>query len=234
MTPAVYAKARSEIVALFGWDADSLTPDQMLRLDCAVALRLALDELQSRVIRGESVDMNRMLTASEALARLLPPAVLSAPPPAQRSDPHEAFLRRYLEMRERGGIPDEGMLQGTINAQAREIEELHAEVARWRASVWPAPEPSSVPSARPAASAVPTPAEPPKPVPNAPVVARPGWQTKEQMDAANARAAAALASAAPHKTNPWDAAGGRSAFTVNGQSEPWCGFLRADGSWAEF
>jgi hypothetical protein len=87
ITPTVYAKARAEIIALFGWDADSLLPDQMLRLDCAVALRLALDDLQGRVVRGESIDMTRMLTASEALARLLPPAVLATPPSAPRSDP---------------------------------------------------------------------------------------------------------------------------------------------------
>jgi len=43
ITPNVYAKARSEIIALFGWNTDSLSPEQSLRLDCAVALRLALD-----------------------------------------------------------------------------------------------------------------------------------------------------------------------------------------------
>src|SRR3984893_4297274 len=86
ITPGGYAKARSEIIALFGWKADNLSPDQTLRLDCAVALRLALDDLQGRIVRGESADVSRMLTASEALARLLPPTVLAVPPSEQRED----------------------------------------------------------------------------------------------------------------------------------------------------
>jgi hypothetical protein len=92
ITPNVYSKVRGEIVTLFGWNADSLTPDQVLRIDCAVALRIGLDDLQGRVMRGdgESVDMAKMLTASEALSRLLPPP--TAPPQllsarAARTDP---------------------------------------------------------------------------------------------------------------------------------------------------
>src|SRR6266446_2514943 len=95
VTTAVYAKARAEIIALFRWDASSLSPDQMLRLDCAVALRLALDDLQGRLIRGEPIDMNRMLTASEALSRLLPPAVLASPPPEHREDAREHMWKTY-------------------------------------------------------------------------------------------------------------------------------------------
>jgi hypothetical protein len=96
ITPTIYAKARSEVLALFGWNANSLSPDPMLRLDCAVALRLPLDDLQGRVVRGESVDMTRMLTASEALSRLLPPTVLAAPPPGNSLDPrHLAASHRY-------------------------------------------------------------------------------------------------------------------------------------------
>jgi hypothetical protein len=86
ITASVYAKARGEIIALFGWNADSLSADQTLRIDCAVALRLALDDLQGKLLRGESADVSRMLTASEALARLLPPTVLATPPAEQRDD----------------------------------------------------------------------------------------------------------------------------------------------------
>jgi hypothetical protein len=76
----VYSKARSEIITLFGWNVDKLSPDQTLRLDCAVALRLALDDLQGRVVRGESIGLAKMLTAADALSRLLPPAAPAAPP----------------------------------------------------------------------------------------------------------------------------------------------------------
>ena len=133
VTAAAYAKARSEIATLFGWNAGVLSPDQVLRLDCAVALRLALDDLQGRLIRGEPIDMNRMLTASEALAKLLPPAVLAAPPPKMRSDPRAALLEMILQMRERDGVPDVITLQETIDEQAAEIEQLRAEVAALKA-----------------------------------------------------------------------------------------------------
>jgi hypothetical protein len=45
-----------------------------------------------------------MLTASEALARLLPPAVLAAPPPEHRADPRQVMWQIYKQMRERGEI----------------------------------------------------------------------------------------------------------------------------------
>jgi hypothetical protein len=130
VTPQVYAKARSEIIALFGWNGDSLSPDQLLRLDCAVSLRLALDDLQGRIVRGESADVSRMLTASEALARLLPPAALAAPPPdeSHHQDPRQVMWEIYRQMRERGEVPPEGWHQHRIN-------ELEAEVATLRAQL---------------------------------------------------------------------------------------------------
>jgi hypothetical protein len=146
ITPQIYAKARSEIIALFRWDADILSPDQMLRLDCAVALRLALDDLQGRVIRGESIDMARMLTASEALARLLPPAVLASPPPEHREDPREALLEMIMQMRERGEIADraeEPTLRERIVALEAALAAKYAELAALRAG---APSPGSPPA----------------------------------------------------------------------------------------
>ena len=128
ITPSDYAKARSEIIALFGWNADSLTPDQVLRVDCAVALRLALDDLQGRIVRGESVDVARMLTASEALARLLPPTVLATPPSEQHGDPRQVMWEIYRQMRERGEVPPEGWHQHRIDALAAEIAALRAQL----------------------------------------------------------------------------------------------------------
>ena len=142
VTATVYAKARAEIIALFGWDADSLAPDQMLRLDCAVALRLALDDLQGRVIRGESIDMARMLTASEALARLLPPAVLATPPAEPREDPRKALLEMILKMRDRDADGFEG-----YDGKVKQVEVLQAEIAQLRAQLaGKTPEDSDVPT----------------------------------------------------------------------------------------
>jgi hypothetical protein len=122
ITPSGYVKARSEILSLFGWNADSLSPDETLRIDCAVALRLALDDLQGRIVRGESADVARMLTASEALARLLPPAVLATPPAEEHGDPRVEMLRIYMQMRERG----------EIGLTADRVAELEGEVERLR------------------------------------------------------------------------------------------------------
>ena len=142
ITAAVYAKAKSEIIALFGWDADILAPDQLLRIDCAVALRLALDDLQGRVIRGESIDMGRMLTASEALARLLPPAVLATPPAEPREDPRKALLEMILQMRDRDADAFEG-----YDGKVKQVEALQAEVEQLRAQLaGRTPEDSDVPT----------------------------------------------------------------------------------------
>jgi hypothetical protein len=128
----VYAKARSEIIALFGWDANSLSPDQTLRLDCAVALRLALDDLQGRVVRGESVDVARMLTAADALSRLLPPAALAAPPPEHRVDPRQVMWQTYLGMRRRGDLAGD---ENSFDFQRRRRLELEAEVEQLKAQL---------------------------------------------------------------------------------------------------
>jgi hypothetical protein len=135
ITPTVYAKARSEVLGLFGWNADSLSPDQMLRVDCAVALRLALDDLQGRIVRGESIDVNRMLTAAEALGRLLPPAVLASPPPGNRVDPRQVMWETYLGMRRRGEL-GERVQEPTLR---QKIAELEAEVERLKAAGGSAP-----------------------------------------------------------------------------------------------
>jgi hypothetical protein len=156
VTASVYAKARHEIIALFGWNADGLSPDQMLRLDCAVALRLALDDLQGRLIRGESIDMNRMLTASEALSRLLPPAVLAAPPPANRVDPRQVMWETYLGMRRRGEL-GERVQEPTLR---QKIAELEAEVERLKAAGGSAPVEASPPApAAPNGAPAPAPAD---------------------------------------------------------------------------
>jgi hypothetical protein len=134
VTAAGYAKARAEIIGLFGWDADILAPAQVLRVDCATALRLALDELQGRLVRGEAVDVTKMLTASEALSRLLPAAVLAAPPSERREDPRKVLFDLIMQMRERDGVPSSG-----LDARDDEIARLQVEIAQLRARLGDAP-----------------------------------------------------------------------------------------------
>jgi hypothetical protein len=148
VTSSHYAKARSEIIALFGWSADGLTADQVLRIDCATALRLALDDLQGRIVRGESVDVARMLTASEALSRLLPPSALAVPPSEQHGDPRVKMFEIYMQMRERGEVPPEGWHQHRIKELEAENEALKARLAGGQPDV-----PTVVESTRSPASA---------------------------------------------------------------------------------
>jgi hypothetical protein len=133
---------------------------------------LALDDLQGRIVRGESIDVNRMLTAAEALAKLLPAAVLASPPPEHRADPRRIMFDNYMAMRRRG----EQFGQG-YDGLKLENERLRAELAALKAAGAPAPdEPSDdipvvvarvpapagnvVPLSRPPATSAPAPAAP--------------------------------------------------------------------------
>jgi hypothetical protein len=126
--------------AAIGWNAGALSPEQALRIDCVTVLRLALDDLHARLINGERVDMARMLTASEALAKLLPSAVLAAPPAEHREDPRKALLAMLLEMRDRDGAADtaaEPSLREEIAALRAENEMLRRAARAAGASVTP-------------------------------------------------------------------------------------------------
>jgi hypothetical protein len=71
---AVYQKVRATTIALLGFDPGDLTPTQSAQVDVATALRFAIDDMQQRLLNGQSVDSQKLLAASEALARLMPPS----------------------------------------------------------------------------------------------------------------------------------------------------------------
>src|SRR5689334_17373916 len=56
---------------LLGYDLANLTSAQSIRLDRAAALRLELDDIQSRQLAGLTIDMTKYVAASEALERLV-------------------------------------------------------------------------------------------------------------------------------------------------------------------
>src|SRR4051794_9491500 len=103
--PNLYERARSETLSLLGWQSDdSLSPDQVMRLDLCTSLRLAIDDMNGRLARGEPADVSKLLAANDALERYLP-----APrnPPPQREgdpDPRETMWQTYRAMRERGEL----------------------------------------------------------------------------------------------------------------------------------
>src|SRR5258708_40240618 len=99
--PPVYAQARAETAAMLGYDLASLTAEQATRLDVAAALRLAVDDQSGKLARGETADVTKLLSASEALARLLPP-LREPPAPTNAPDPRQIMWETYLGMRRRG------------------------------------------------------------------------------------------------------------------------------------
>jgi hypothetical protein len=128
----VYAKARAETAKLLGYgdDIDGLTAAQSTRLDVASALRIVIDDQAAKLLRGESADVGKLLSTSEALAKILPPAVLATPPPdaSHHQDPRQVMFKIYMEMRERGEVPPEGWYQHRINGLEAEVAALKAQL----------------------------------------------------------------------------------------------------------
>jgi hypothetical protein len=68
----LYRRLRAESAQLLGLDPASLTTAQGLRVDLVASLRLALDTFTAQQLRGEPVDVGKMLSCAESLERLLP------------------------------------------------------------------------------------------------------------------------------------------------------------------
>jgi hypothetical protein len=156
----LYQKARAETAKILGYKLARLTPEQTMRLDCVVALRLALDDMQGRIVRGETVDVAKMLTASEALAKLLPPQVLASPPARDDVDPWQKMIDIYTDMRARGELAEKINPNSSAN-RVRELEakvaELEGEVERLRGAA-PVPELVNVVPMKPKSKPTPAPA----------------------------------------------------------------------------
>jgi hypothetical protein len=133
ITPSVYAKARSEVASMLGYDLDNLSAEQATRVDIATALRVLLDNQTGKLLRGESLDARELLMASDALSKILPQ--LREPAAAPREDPRQVMWQIYSEMRSRGEINlrKDGEIPGE-GLQAK-ITQLESENAQLRAAL---------------------------------------------------------------------------------------------------
>jgi hypothetical protein len=71
-TIELYAKLRQQTAALLGYDLDKgMTAAQVVRLDRTTTLRLLADDLQSKAVRGEEIDIAKFNETMEELEKLL-------------------------------------------------------------------------------------------------------------------------------------------------------------------
>jgi hypothetical protein len=145
--------ARAEAAVLLGLDPKRpLCPADNLRVQLVCSLRAVIDHAGETALEGSAVDIARLLSATEALTKLLPGREL--PQPAYREggadDPRQLLLDMYMTARRNGGVSDQGAL-------VDEIAALKAENALLRAGPTPpapsppvTPAPNVVPLSRPA------------------------------------------------------------------------------------
>jgi hypothetical protein len=115
----------------FGDDPSKLCGADRIRVGMVAGLTAAVDAATESLLAGNSSagDIGRLTSSVEALVRLLPKATTE--PVSQRPDPRVALLEMLLEMRERAGIPPEGV---GPSLRAR-IVELETENAKLKAAV---------------------------------------------------------------------------------------------------
>jgi hypothetical protein len=68
-----------ELATVAGFDPDSLSADERMRVEHAAVLRLQHETLAARVIGGQAVDTNELIRLNEVVAALLPPAKVAGP-----------------------------------------------------------------------------------------------------------------------------------------------------------
>jgi hypothetical protein len=107
---ADYAALRTETSEMFGYDLANLSLTQGLQLDLVSLLRLEVDTMQGQVLAGDTVDLNRLVTAHAMLQKMLPERSLVAPAPAPEArfgNEHRARLRDLIERTVLASTPDE-------------------------------------------------------------------------------------------------------------------------------
>jgi hypothetical protein len=114
-----------------GRDPSRLGASDRLKVDLVSTLRLVIDHAGEAVLDGGVTDLGRLVTAVEHLTKLLPARQLE-PPVQTRSDPREALLRMFMQMKERGEIDETKV--ATNQALRAENKRLRAEIAALKAA----------------------------------------------------------------------------------------------------
>jgi hypothetical protein len=133
----VYEKLRRETATLLGFDADTLTPSQDVRVSMVAGLRLELDRLQTLQMRGEAVDAKVLVSVGEQLEAALRPAQSQEARRGQNRAKLEALINATLAA---GDAAEKTRVQ---ELEAR-VQQLEAELVQARGgTVSPAATPTA-------------------------------------------------------------------------------------------
>jgi hypothetical protein len=104
---------RASTITLLGYDdVEHLTAAQQIRIDRAITLRLTIDDLQARQLRGERIDVSGFVEASESLERMVGGNPLEA---STRFGPdHRERLRQLIENALRGSEEQDAEDEATM------------------------------------------------------------------------------------------------------------------------
>jgi hypothetical protein len=97
---AANERLKVETAAMLSLDPANLSLTQGLQLDLVSLLRLEVDTMQGKVLAGETVDRDRLVTAHAMLQKMLPAQALVAPasePEARFGDEHRRKLRDMIQ-----------------------------------------------------------------------------------------------------------------------------------------
>jgi predicted component of type VI protein secretion system len=95
---AAYEALRASTAEMFGYPLDALSLTQGLQLDVVSLLRLEVDSLQGKVLAGETVDLQRLVTAHSLLRQMLPERALVAPAPAPDEVDDETARSKFADL----------------------------------------------------------------------------------------------------------------------------------------
>jgi hypothetical protein len=136
-------KLRSQTCALLGLDPNALSLAQQLRVNRASALRLQIDDLEAAQLRGQSIDINKLVEASEALERLVGgnPEAAARPDFSGAKELAQLFAQRAAAVERRERVE----LTRLAAENARLLEENTRLTAKLNAAPQPAPPNNVVP-----------------------------------------------------------------------------------------